>query len=69
MYEADQSLYQIKMALKYLTEYSLSEGQEKVKIERKFKKHAGCIDQFFRESNLATDFESMKAQLQVIVAL
>lgn len=67
LYEADQSLYQIKMALQYLNEYALAEEPKKQKIELKFRKHAGNIDQCFREGSLATDLENLRGQLQVIV--
>jgi hypothetical protein len=55
------------MAIRYLTEYSTSQGDTKAKIGKKFRKHASSIDQYFREASLDTDLENMQIQLQGIV--
>lgn len=59
--------YQIKMALKFLDQYSVAVADSKDKIALKFKKHAGNIDTAFKEANLETDLENVKSQLQTIV--
>lgn len=69
LYEADMGLYQIKMALRYLSDYVTAQGETKQRIGAKFKKHAVSIDQFFKEASLETDVENLQAQLQAIVTL
>lgn len=67
LYEIGIVVYQAKMSLRYLEDFLSSEGPKKDAALKKFRRHAGSLDSYFREADISSDLTNIKQQLIALV--